>query len=718
MILVLRNFHKFLGSAEVIQALDSQVVAGKQARTFVVILAPVVQIPVELEKLFVVVDHDLPGRDQLGAIARGVATEPGELPDGDGLDAVLDAAAGLTRLEAENAFSLALVRHGRLAPGVLWELKGQALVKSGLLTLHRGGETFADLGGLDALKAFCSRALRPGRPAGVRARGVLLLGPPGSGKSAVAKALGRETGRPTLILGRRRRCSARSWASREANVRQALQIVDAMAPCVVMVDEVEKALAGSSGASGDSGVSARLFGTLLTWLNDHESDAFVVCTANDIARLPPEFARAERLDACFFLDLLPGPREREQIWRMYAARSIGLDPGTAAAAGPGLDRWWRSRYVLPPGGPAGGPAGRGGAEHRPGGRDGRRGGGALGFGAAGRCLAADRPGIYTRDTDAPGKPGRNVRRDPSDPTDPDRSATDRGRDFGRRKQFALFAIGGPGISGNWSDFCAPSQFPGERPMTTLLDHIDARPAATAAAGSTTTPAQRLRTTMAAVRVSWTWLGTQKTLTPEQRAQAAEAFDAEARALSAGKKILDVKHPAFRAVTAVRGKAEAYVKGLTLPFPEPGVRLIKHDQVEPFAARMEGYRAELGDAVAELDRHYGDLKEAAADAWARCSTPATTPRPWSASSASPGSSPASSPQTIWSSCRRAFTRRSGPAWRPASRRPSSSPSRPSRRSSPGWWPTSASAWPTTGARPGSSATRPSPTSRSSSRSSGR
>ena len=84
-ILVLRNFHRFLGSAEVVQALDSQVVAGKQARTFVVILSPVVQVPVELEKLFVVVEHDLPGRDQLGAIARSIATEPGELPDGDGL---------------------------------------------------------------------------------------------------------------------------------------------------------------------------------------------------------------------------------------------------------------------------------------------------------------------------------------------------------------------------------------------------------------------------------------------------------------------------------------------------------------------------------------------------------------------------------------------------------------------------------------------------------
>src|SRR3954470_24872343 len=126
-LLVLRNFHRYLGSAEIVQALDTQVAAGKQARTFIVILAPVVQIPVELEKHFVVLEHDLPGRDQLESIARSIATEPGELPSGDELGAVLDAAAGLTRFEAENAYSLSLVRHGRLAADVLWDLKTQAL---------------------------------------------------------------------------------------------------------------------------------------------------------------------------------------------------------------------------------------------------------------------------------------------------------------------------------------------------------------------------------------------------------------------------------------------------------------------------------------------------------------------------------------------------------------------------------------------------------------
>ncbi len=143
MILVPRNFHRFLGSPEVVQALDSRIAAGKQDRTFVVVLAPVVPVPVEMEKLFAVIDHELPVRDQLGAIARGVATEPGEVPEGDALEAVLDAPSGPTRVEAENAFSLSLVRHGRPAPEVLRDLKGRSLKQSGLPTLNRGGEGLA-----------------------------------------------------------------------------------------------------------------------------------------------------------------------------------------------------------------------------------------------------------------------------------------------------------------------------------------------------------------------------------------------------------------------------------------------------------------------------------------------------------------------------------------------------------------------------------------------
>jgi hypothetical protein len=155
-LLVLRNFHRFLGSAEVIQALEHQLAQGKVHRTFVVILAPVVQLPIELERLFVILPHDLPDRSQLQEIATAIANEE-ELPTGTALDQVLDAAAGLTRYEAEGAFSLSLVRHGRLEPSTLWELKTQSLMKSGLLSLYRGKNAFSELGGLESLKAFFQR---------------------------------------------------------------------------------------------------------------------------------------------------------------------------------------------------------------------------------------------------------------------------------------------------------------------------------------------------------------------------------------------------------------------------------------------------------------------------------------------------------------------------------------------------------------------------------
>ena len=317
-LLVLVNFHRFLNSAEVVQAMARQIVQGKNNRTFVVVLSPVVQIPTELEKLIVCIEHELPDRNQIEEIAHGVATEDGELPDGVDLQRVLDAACGLTRYEAEGAFSLSLVRHGRIEPSSIWELKSQTLTKSGLLSLHCGSESFADLGGLESLKAFCLRAMRPhnGSTRALKARGVLLLGVPGTGKSAFCKALGNETGRPTLTLDVGALMGSLVGQTEE-RTRRALRIVDAMQPAVLFVDEVEKALSGVAGSGqSDSGVSARMFGSLLSWLNDHESDVFVVCTANDVAKLPPEFCRAERFDGLFFLDL-PGKQQKQAIWRMY-----------------------------------------------------------------------------------------------------------------------------------------------------------------------------------------------------------------------------------------------------------------------------------------------------------------------------------------------------------------------------------------------------------------
>ena len=324
-LLVLRNFHKFLGSAEVIQRLAQQIAMGKQNRTFVVVLSPVVQIPVELDKHFVVLEHELPSRDELEGIVQGIATEAGELPEDDELERVLDSAAGLTRFEAEGAFSLSLVRDGQVRPQAIWDLKCQSLKKSGLLTLHRGGESFDQLGGLDAMKSFCMRIMRRQSDTHPlkRPRGVLLLSPPGCGKSHFAKALGNATGRPTLVLDIGALMGSLVGQT-ESNIRQALKIADAMDKCVIFVDELDKALSGVAGSGqNDSGVSARLFGTLLSWMQDHTSDVFVVATANSVDRLPPEMSRAERFDGVFFVDL-PGTAQKARIWDIWL-EAFGLN---------------------------------------------------------------------------------------------------------------------------------------------------------------------------------------------------------------------------------------------------------------------------------------------------------------------------------------------------------------------------------------------------------
>jgi hypothetical protein len=407
-LLLLHNYHRQINNAVVIQTMIDCLVAGKQQRTFIVILAPVVQIPVELEKLFVVIEHALPDREQLESIGRQLMSDRiDDFPQGDALQSVLDAAAGLTRYEAEGAFSLSLTRHRALRPESVWELKAQTLRKNNLLSLHRGEEKFDALGGLQALKDFCKRALRVGGT--VKPRGILLLSPPGCGKSAFAKALGNEIGRPTLLLDLGALMGSLVGQS-EANVRQALRIADAMSPCVLFVDELEKALSGVGG-SGDSGVSTRMFGTLLTWLSDHSSDVFFIGTCNDISRLPPEFSRAERFDAIYFIDL-PTIQEKESIWQLYrqqyGIRDTDVRPKDSDWTGAEIKSCCRltalldqtltqaAHHVVPVAVTAAEQVDR------------------LRTWASGRCLSASDTGVYSRDGNQALRPSRRLVSNPSD----------------------------------------------------------------------------------------------------------------------------------------------------------------------------------------------------------------------------------------------------------------------------------------------------------------
>jgi hypothetical protein len=403
-LVLLHNFHKFFNNPEAIQTAFGQLVAGKQQRTFLVVLAAVVQIPVELEKLFVVLEHSLPDRGQLERIASELTSDkPEDMPKGNDLQRVLDAATGLTRYECEGAFALSLSRHNSIRPDVVWELKAQTLRKNNLLTLHRGNERFDDLGGLNNLKDFCRRALSSGRC--VKPRGILLLSPPGCGKSAYCKALGNEMGRPTLLLDMGALYGSLVGAT-EGNIRQALRIADAMAPCILFVDELEKALSGVGGA-GDSGVSTRLFGTLLTWLSDHTSDVFFVGTSNDISKLPPEFARAERFDATFFIDL-PNGQEKDLIWQLYRSQFGILEtlsrPDDSSWTGAEIKSCCRlatlldvtltqaAHHVVPVAVTAAEQVER------------------LRVWASGRCLSASSAGVYRRNGEEPPRPGRRVQR--------------------------------------------------------------------------------------------------------------------------------------------------------------------------------------------------------------------------------------------------------------------------------------------------------------------
>ena len=126
----------------------------------------------------------------------------------------------------------------------------------------------------------------------------------------------------------------------------------------------------------------------------------------------------------------------------------------------------------------------------------------------------------------------------------------------------------------------------------------------------TSPSQRLRSTTAAIRLSFTWFGTRKSLTNEQKARAAESFGAEGEFLSAGKKLIDTKHPSFKAVTAVRNRAVSFWKGISLPFPEPGIRLVRQDDIGSINVQMTSLKSELDETVEQLDEHFADLKSAA------------------------------------------------------------------------------------------------------------
>jgi SpoVK/Ycf46/Vps4 family AAA+-type ATPase len=349
---IFKDCHSYLaargGSAMVIRKLRDTVHFLEPTYSAIILLCPQLEIPPELEKEIVIVDFALP---TVGELRQRFVEMINELPQSvnveltdaergvntkdAGITELAKAAQGLTLTEAELALGKAITREKvqngqqvkRLDLGdahAIVEEKKQIVRKTGILTFEEPGQ-MEDVGGLEQLKAWLKKRRNifseDARRYGLLApKGVLLTGVPGCGKSLCAKAMASYWGVPILRLDMGAVYGGLVGQS-EANMRKAIKCAEAMAPCILMVDEIEKGLAGSSGGGGDGGTSTRVFGTLLSWMSDKTAQVFVVATANEFDRLPPELLRKGRFDEIFFVDF-PHAGEREQIFQIHVKKAV------------------------------------------------------------------------------------------------------------------------------------------------------------------------------------------------------------------------------------------------------------------------------------------------------------------------------------------------------------------------------------------------------------
>jgi hypothetical protein len=297
----------------------------------VVMISPDFKMWSAVEKLITMVEYDLPSAEALTIIAENIAEGVSSKKTKLKVDATaIKALSGLSKTEAENALSLSVIEAKSFDPAIIYREKVAAVKRSGLLEIVDPDPRGLDaIGGLDNLKewilsrkrAYSPEAEKYGLPA---PKGCLLVGVPGTGKSLSAKAIGTALGVPALKLDIGALFNSLVGES-ESRTREALKLAEAMAPCVLWVDEVDKGLAGAGGSgNGDSGTTRRVFGTILSWMQERKKPVFVVMTANQVAQLPPEFLRRGRFDEMFAIDL-PTSTEREQV-AAVVLRKLNRDP--------------------------------------------------------------------------------------------------------------------------------------------------------------------------------------------------------------------------------------------------------------------------------------------------------------------------------------------------------------------------------------------------------
>ena len=305
----------------------------KESQNSIIILSPIRDMPLALEHEIYLLDFPLPARDDLSATLESVLAtlERRRVKiqlNGTDRERLVNAGQGLTMDEFENCLARAVVKsRGRIDSTMIDEItasKKQIVKKKGILEFFNARETMDQVGGLENLKAWLAKRQRAftaeARAYGLpHPKGILLLGIQGCGKSLTAKACAALWKFPLLRLDTGKLFSSRVGGSEE-NTRQAIRTAEALAPCILWIDEIEKSMAGvGSSSNSDAGTAARVFASLATWLQEKTAAVFVFATGNTVSSLPPELIRKGRWDEIFFLDL-PGLGERQSIISIHLTR--------------------------------------------------------------------------------------------------------------------------------------------------------------------------------------------------------------------------------------------------------------------------------------------------------------------------------------------------------------------------------------------------------------
>ena len=291
----------------------------------VIVVTEAETVPKDLEKFTSILDIPNMTKDEIEKYIWNFAKENKVNVDKKDVGEVAISLKGLTKLEIDHVLNMIIESKNNISISgrdIIIREKGQIIKKSSILEIIDFKEKIEEIGGLEGLKEWLSskaqvfRRLDEAKKFGVDTpKGVLLVGMPGCGKSLAAKASARLFNVPLLRLDIGRLLGKYVGES-EHNMRVALKTAESISPCILWIDEIEKAFAGIDQNGGASDITKRLFGQFLTWLQEKENTVFVVATANDITAFPPEFLRKGRFDEVFFIDF-PNEEERERIFEIH-----------------------------------------------------------------------------------------------------------------------------------------------------------------------------------------------------------------------------------------------------------------------------------------------------------------------------------------------------------------------------------------------------------------